>query len=249
MKRYSLDLAPGVPIVVNAGGSFFYLDSGNDVQVDFLGPSNIERDEQIVGGVAGISVWPEKPFASVRVQSSIAQTVVFYIARGERGSINKMQGTISVLDASRGDGVVVLNQAFARAHQMAAAVANVVSQVLNPAASGRVVFVDKLSVSLGAGGGRTNNIIELYNVALINLVGNLYNKNAGGLASVAELRADPNSASGLGNQIVTRSVDSQGGDAVYEFSPAIRLEAGEGVISIHAQSAALFAWEIREVAA
>lgn len=96
MKPYTVVLQAGVPRQFTIGGELFLLDSAplGGVSVEFFGAGNLKRDERIEGGVETAYARPEKGFHSLSILSALAQTVRFYVARGDMG-VNRFSGSVS----------------------------------------------------------------------------------------------------------------------------------------------------------
>lgn len=108
MKRYSIDLAAGVPVPVVLGGRYFLIDNApSPVQVEFFGANGVKREEELSAAQSADWAAPEEGFASMRFTSAALQTVSFYVSRGRTGS---NRGAYDVTDrAARLLGIVYGN--------------------------------------------------------------------------------------------------------------------------------------------
>lgn len=123
-------------------------------------------------------------------------------------------------------------------------------QLKNPAASGKLVYVDRIS---GAGGGVAGKMgLYRHDVDLATAIGAAANKDLGGAASSALLKKITGAAL-VGTVIAERRVDANGASGGYEFvfNPPLRLGEGEGlVVQLNTVSSDVdAAFEFREYAA
>ena len=117
-------------------------------------------------------------------------------------------------------------------------------QLFNPAASGVVVWVDKLILT-----SPSSQQVELglHNTALASLGSFKGNKNFGAAAPAAEVRGQP-SAVPTGTVYGVVGVDADQSPTTIEFKRPIRLDAGEGFIQRARTLATVLVvtWEWRE---
>jgi hypothetical protein len=233
MKRYTLDLAAGVPLTVNVGGEFFLLDSAplGGVSVEFFGSGGLSRDVRIDSGVESVFARPKDGFASLRITSVALQSVAFYIARGEVG-VNRFSGSVTV------NGLVSLDPEDARytlfgddesrdgeafiAGSLAGPTPGQVTvhQLFNPAASGKILYLDE--VYSGANTAVSRHVVYRQAVAGGALVMNGQNKSLAGANGVGQYRV---SNGALGGTALTQFNNALS----LKFLPPMRLPEGTGI--------------------
>jgi hypothetical protein len=197
MKPYTLALAANTPMPVHSGGEYFMLETAplGGVRVEFFGASGVRRDQLIEDGEASTYAHIREGFSSLKLTSTLAQSVKFYLARDGMGR-NVFSGSSDVTDrAARLLGVLTswrgLNRegtpGFSGTRQVVG-VAGVTSrvQLWNPAGSGVLLLVD--AISLRGTSVQQFAAIGVHNAALGAAPTSGENRLLGGAVSAAELR-------------------------------------------------------------
>lgn len=112
---------------------------------------------------------------------------------------------------------------FAQSGALAANVSQV--QLMNPAASGKSLYVDSLTVD-ETGSSNDAYTVALFNTALATNVATVSNKNSGGAAPVGQIRTS-NNATPQGTLIYNLF---GGTSTTLTFKPPIKLSQGQGVV-------------------
>jgi hypothetical protein len=239
MRPYTLALAANTPMPVHSGGEYFLLETAplGGVKVEFFGASGVRRDQVIEDGEESTYAQVREGFTSLKLTSTLAQTVKFYIARDGMGR-NVFSGSSDVTDrAARLLGVASLdsatmdrvlfgddgvNEAFVGYGSLGAVAGNVHEfQVWNPVGSGKVGYVDKISPQPGAA---TLFAVRVHNAALP-VLGTVFAKVRGGGAGGLEFRTRT-AAAPVGTQLLVVANVNMG---QLGFRPPFRLPEGQGV--------------------
>jgi hypothetical protein len=146
------------------------------------------------------------------------------------------------------DDHVAGNEAFIGVRQQAAVAANYGHiQLKNEAASGKIVYVDKVTCT-GASGGAAYAELCHHDASLTDIAAGV-NKNLGGAAATAHLRQTDNAAQQ--GTMIARKYLTGTSDAVFEFNPPLRLGEGEAVLTrlnvVNLAHTTTFEWRERAV--
>jgi hypothetical protein len=197
MKPYTLALAANTPMPVHSGGEYFLLESAplGGVRVEFFGAAGVRRDQLIEDGEESTYAHIREGFTSLKLTSTLAQTVKFYLARDGMGR-NVFSGSSDVTDrAARLLGSLAPWRghnregspgfmAFGNVGAVAGQAGSV--QLWNPAGSGKTGLLDSFGLRVGAA---TGGVISFHNAALANLAAATSpNKLLGGAASALQIR-------------------------------------------------------------
>lgn len=229
MKPYSIALAANEALDVQVGGDFFLLDSAPQaVSFAFFGPTNMRRDETLESALAGDWVRPKDGFAWVKITNgAVAQTVRFYVARGEVGRF-RVQGEVSVISGE-------LTRSNAQRGFLGSGASTAVAaqeghvQLWNPAGSGKRLIVNQISLVLG---GASHMYIGHHNVALANLDTAPSNKRLSGAATIAELR-NQTQAGGIGTIIMSLYIATANESFIFRPTEPLVVPPGLGLTLRH----------------
>lgn len=241
MEVRSEQIIGGQSIDVGPGNFLMLLDTTASVTVELIKNGHVfEKAVNVEASYKArprlgekLSVWY---FDKAKISSTTTQTVKFGISEGE-GDYGRLVGVVDaaprltqLASAPIGyDALAANGFCFEGAGQCVGVVAQFSHvQLLNPAASGKVLFVDGLELS-AAVAGPTAISLRYHNVALANLDGNALSKNAGSAASAAQVRNAANAAA-LGGVPWRYVTVADGASKAVRFDRPVRLEAGEGII-------------------
>jgi len=187
-------------------------------------PSDIEKTSRLVG------------FAKLKITSAAAQTITVLVSRQpiEYDNVASSVVVSSITNSTAAvpvglDALTAANQAFASCASSGPLVGLLATvQLWNPAASGKIVFVDRVHVS--SNGTPSDIAIGLTNVQIATYLQNGQNKNnVVPTSGVAELYQEGRAAF-LGTKLWQSDYAYEPIEAV--FSPPVRLPAGTGLIVV-----------------
>jgi hypothetical protein len=247
MKPYTIDLVANTPKLLDIGGTLLVVDTApTPFRIDFLGVNGNRRDEYLDAAQAADFATPENGFGKVLLTSPVTQTVKFYVSRGRTGR-NVFTGTVAgtlgtllqVLVNGANALVVAVKEFFndettkaGQAFHFGAVVGagGAVTfqhvQLLNPAGSTVIVYVDRVRFSNNTGGLDAYHLRQV-NAALPTDVGAGINKDSGGAAAQAHIRTQAPGAL-QGTLVEAQSLATAAAGEIV-FDPPWRLAAGEGL--------------------
>lgn len=244
MPRFSVDLLANTPKVIPGGNELRITSTSAPVTVRYFRGSELQGDaaESVEAGYAGAPLrdpmaQPGTPaFEYATLESATAQTVVVLVTRGN----SRYDRSVGIVDAAPrltqsaalaiGYDALTQNgysfQGGTTQPNVAAQVSAI--QIKNPAASGKVLYLDSLIIVSD-----TASAVQMahYNVDLTTADFFLQNKNNSGAAASSRLRRQTTAAAltaALNLSYRSQLVANQA-FAVPRVSP-IRLAAGEGFI-------------------
>jgi len=235
MKPYTFALGANQIMDASLGGEYFLLDvAPSPVKFEFFGAGNLRREETLEDALPGDWATPENGFASIKITNgAVPQSVRFYVARGRVGRFRvSVSGGINLdpEDARYflyGDDEVMDGEAFLAGGLVAPVAAQIgISQLWNPAGSGRVGYLDSITLTSAAAGEIFN--VRRHNAALVALLTQGENKNiSAGNNGVLQFRQGA-AVAGAGVNIHPVGVTTNSDTLVLPFSPAIRIAEGMG---------------------
>lgn len=241
MPTRNYPFAAGETKHLGSGNRLRLLNTTDPVTVRFFKNGTEIVSEAAEDVEAGFQGEPPRPsnggsaFDDVTIESATAQTVKIFTTRGDSRYDRSVGDVLSApkltqrADTPYGfDALTANGFCFVGVAQVgAAAGVNSIVQLLNPAGSGLVVFVDRLVVSAGAS---TLQVCR-HDAALLTLARTGKNRNVGAADALAQVRTEQMAVSPADDPFFANIdlADASPFEILFSDGP-LRLEAGEGVI-------------------
>lgn len=221
-----------------AGNMLRLIDTTAPVTVRFYKNGQEIQNETAESVEAGYAGRPERlrpddyAFDMAEVESATAQTIKVLTTKGEtdyQRTVNDVQAepklTQSASEPVGADALTANGFAFVGfGSQVAVAGEYSHVQLKNPAASGKVLFIDSIEANIAASNGIQ---VSHYDADLTTLVGQAKSNDVGGTDSTAQIRRATNVAL-LGSNI--RGDDTGPGRKIFDYDFPLRLGEGEAIV-------------------